>query len=78
LSREPWPTCDPDLARDLQVVIPVQVNGKVRGRIAIAAGAADDAIREAALADPAVQKAIAGHRVSKVIVKPSIVNVVVS
>jgi leucyl-tRNA synthetase len=78
LSREPWPAYDPDLARDVQVEIPVQVNGKVRARIAIAAGAADDAIRQAALADPAVQKAIAGHHVSKVIVKPSIVNVVVS
>jgi leucyl-tRNA synthetase len=54
------------------------VNGKLRARIAIAADADDGAAREAALADPNVQKFVGAASVRKVVVVPGkLVNVVV-
>jgi leucyl-tRNA synthetase len=56
----------------------VQVNGKLRARISVAADADEKTVREAALADPNVQKFIGDSSVRKVIVVPGkLVNVVV-
>jgi leucyl-tRNA synthetase len=74
----PWPAFDPAVARAEEVVIPVQVNGKVRGRVTVPADSSEDGIREAALADPAVAAHIAGKAVVKVIVaKGRLVSVVI-
>jgi leucyl-tRNA synthetase len=60
--RQPWPGFDPDLARDEELEVPVQVNGKLR----------------AALAEARVQAAIAGKQVVKVVVVPGkLINIVV-
>jgi leucyl-tRNA synthetase len=64
----PWPAFDPEVARADEVVIPVQVNGKVRGRVTVPADSSEDAVREAALADPAVAAHVAGKTLVKVIV----------
>jgi leucyl-tRNA synthetase len=63
-----WPDVDEEAARAEQVEIPVQVNGKVRGRITLAADATDEQIEAAAMAAPPVQTYLAGHRVVKAIV----------
>jgi leucyl-tRNA synthetase len=63
-----WPRYDEAVARAEQVVVPVQVNGKVRARLTAAAGASDDELRERALADPQVSKYLAGKAVTKVVV----------
>jgi leucyl-tRNA synthetase len=56
----------------------VQVNGKLRGHISVAAGADDGTVRAAALADPNVQKFIGAAAVRKVIIVPGkLVNIVV-
>ena len=56
----------------------VQVNGKMRGKISVAADADDEALRTAALAEPNVQRFIDGRPVRKVIIVPGrLVNVVV-
>jgi leucyl-tRNA synthetase len=56
----------------------VQVNGKLRGHIAVAIGAAEDVVREAALADAHVQKFIGSAAIRKVIIVPGkLVNIVV-
>ncbi len=56
----------------------MQVNGKLRARIAVPAGADESAVREAALADPGVAKFVAGQPVRKLIYVPGkLVNVVV-
>ena len=56
----------------------VQVSGKLRGRVTIAAGASEDSIKAAALADPHVQKFVGDKPVRKVIVVPGkLVNIVV-
>jgi leucyl-tRNA synthetase len=61
-----WPEADAAAAKEDQIEIPVQVNGKVRGRVTVPAGAPEAQIREAALA--AVDTHIAGKEVVKVIV----------
>ncbi|MDQ3147945.1 MAG: leucine--tRNA ligase [Actinomycetota bacterium] len=73
-----FPEPDEALLVDATVEIPVQVAGKVRARIIVAADAPEDAVREAALAEPRVQAAIGGRPVLRVVVVPGrLVNVVV-
>jgi leucyl-tRNA synthetase len=75
---ERWPEADPSALVQDTVEIVVQVNGKLRGRIAVAAGADESVAREAALADPGVAKFVAGQPVRKLIYVPGkLVNVVV-
>jgi leucyl-tRNA synthetase len=63
-----WPPFDPEAARAQELVIPIQVNGKVRGRVTVPAEATEAEIEAAALADPQVQTHIAGKTLHKVIV----------
>ncbi len=70
VHREPWPAFDPALAAADEVEIAVQVNGKVRGKLTIAADAGEDAMREAALGLERVQEHLAGLAVRKVVVVP--------
>ena len=73
----PWPTWDESALTEEVMELPIQVNGKLRGRIQVPADASETAIREAALADEAVQKHLAGREPKKVIVVPGrLVNVV--
>ncbi len=68
IHQQAWPTWDEAKLKEEKLEIPVQVNGKVRGRVTVAADAAEDAIREAALADENVQRHLEGKQVVKVIV----------
>jgi leucyl-tRNA synthetase len=61
-----WPPFDDEAAREEAIEIPVQVNGKVRARVSLPAGASEDDMREAAL--EAVRGHIAGQEVVKVVV----------
>ncbi len=75
---EPWPAVDGAALAQSTVEIVVQVNGKLRSRVAVATDAGEAAVRDAALADANVQKFIAGAAIRKVIVVPGkLVNVVV-
>jgi leucyl-tRNA synthetase len=78
LLRQPWPKYDPAFAKEDQVEMAVQVNGKTRARITVPADADETHIREVALADPKVQAAIAGKEMVKVLVVTGrLVNIVV-
>jgi leucyl-tRNA synthetase len=78
LLRHPWPTFDPDLAREEELEIPVQVNGKLRAVVRLLPGAGNEAMQQAALAEPKVQAAIAGKQIIKVVVVPDkLINIVV-
>jgi leucyl-tRNA synthetase len=78
LLRAPWPKYDPDLAKEEEIEIPVQVNGKLRSRILVPAGAPEELILERALADSKIQPAIRGKQIVKKIVVPGkLVNIVV-
>ncbi len=73
-----WPEWDEDLIRQEEIEIPVQVNGKVRAKIKVPAGAAEDEVIKLALSADNVKKHIAGKEVVKQIYVPSkIVNLVV-
>ncbi len=79
LVRAAWPVYEADVARAEEIVVPVQVNGKVRARLAVPAEVSEDDLRERALADPAVRSHTAGRQVVNVIVaKGKLVNVVVT
>ncbi len=74
---ESWPSYDDSLLVENEIEMVVQVNGKVRSRIMIAAGAARDQVEAAAQADPKVQGHLEGLTVRKVIVVPArLVNIV--
>ena len=66
------------LAKEEEIEIPVQINGKLRSRIIASADASEDVIRELALAEPKVVTATAGKQVVKVITVPGkLVSIVV-
>ena len=78
LLKAPWPKYDAALAKEEELEIPVQVNGKLRGRVVVPAGAAEDFIVERALGDEKVQSAIAGKQiVNRIFVPGKLVNIVV-
>jgi leucyl-tRNA synthetase len=76
--RQSWPAYDEELAKEDAAEIVLQVNGKVRGRMAAPFGTPAAELEKRALADPKVQPFIVGKQVVKVIVVPDkLVNIVV-
>jgi len=74
-----WPVYDAEAARAEEVVIPVQVNGKLRGRVTVAPDADEAVLEAAALADPAVQAHLQGKTIKKVVVaRGRLVSIVVA
>ena len=79
LTAAGWPSYDAEAAKAAEIVVPVQVNGKLRARVTVAPDASEDEVRAKALADPAVQVYTLGKTVRKVIVAHGkLVSVVVS
>jgi leucyl-tRNA synthetase len=77
--REAWPSFDEALAREGEITIVVQVNGKVRSRLMVGAETPDEKIRELALADDKVKGHIEGKAIRNVVVVPKkLVNIVVA
>jgi leucyl-tRNA synthetase len=73
-----WPRYRDDLARDEQVEIPVQVNGRVRARITVDVGLREEQLKERAASDSRIAPLIAGKQIARVVVVPSkLVNIVV-
>jgi len=78
LLKAPWPRYDAALAKEEEVEIPVQVNGKLRGRVVVPADATEDFVLERALADEKVRTAIGGKEiVKKIFVPGKLLNLVV-
>ncbi len=79
IAEASWPAFDPEAAREEELTIVVQVNGKLRSRIQISPDTSAQEVERMALADDKIQKFTAGKTVRKVIVVPGkLVNVVVS
>jgi leucyl-tRNA synthetase len=75
---ERWPEPDPGALERATVDVVVQVNGKLRGRVTVPAGADESVVREAALADANVQRFMEGKPVRKFVYVPGkLANVVV-
>ena len=76
--KQPWPTFDPQLAKEDGAEVILQVNGKVRSRLTVAFGTTREELEQLAMADEKVQFFIGGKPVVKMIVVPDkLVNVVV-
>ncbi|MBI1907917.1 leucine--tRNA ligase [Candidatus Uhrbacteria bacterium] len=72
-----WPAADEALAKDDEVTVAVQVNGKLRGSVVVPAEIAEDELVARAKADPNVAKHLAGEPKKTIVVKGKIVNFVV-
>jgi leucyl-tRNA synthetase len=70
VTAAPWPTVDAGALLETRVELPVQINGKVRARVTVAADATTDDVLAAALADPRVQAQLAGRPVRKQVLVP--------
>jgi leucyl-tRNA synthetase len=78
LAYEPWPPYDEALLAETEIEVPVQINGKLRGKVKVPADADQAAIQCAAEADETIAKQLAGKSVVKVVVVPGrLVNFVV-
>jgi leucyl-tRNA synthetase len=78
ILRAPWPKSDPELAKEDELEIPVQINGKLVTVVTLAADADAKTIQAAALATEKIQSRTAGKTVVKIIVVPGkLVNLVV-
>ena len=78
LAAATWPEFKADVAKADEIVVPVQVNGKVRSRLTVPADASEQELEKMALADPAVMAHLAGKQVKKVVVaKGRMVSLVV-
>ncbi len=79
LSAAAWPSANADLAKDDEVEVPVQVNGKLRGKLKVAAGAGQDELLKLALAEHVISQHIDGKRIVKVVYVPDkLLNLVVA
>ncbi len=73
-----WPSYDKQAAKEDEITVVLQVNGKVRSRLQVDPTIEDEALKEMAMLDDKVQKFVAGKPVRKIIVVPKkLVNVVV-
>ncbi len=78
LAYAPWPEYDETFTREDTIEMPIQINGRIRGRVIVPTSADKDELEKAALAEPKVQKYINGSTVRKIIVVPKkLINIVV-
>lgn len=78
LTRAAWPKFIPGLAAEDQIEVPIQVNGRLKGRITVEAGLSKEELGKRALADPKIAQLLDGQRVIKVVAVPDkLVNLVV-
>ena len=81
LAYESWPKFDPALTKEDTIEVPVQINGKVRAKLMVAADVAKEALEKTALEDEKVRELLAGKQVKKVVVVVNkgskLVNIVV-
>src|SRR5579864_9076485 len=77
LLKAAWPKYDPELAKEEEIEIPVQVNGKHRGNIVVAPGTSEDEVFAKALADERIKGFLAGKQIVKKIFTGKLVSIVV-
>ncbi len=77
LEDQPWPTFNPESAKEEEITVVLQVNGKVRSRLLVSPNIDDEELKELTLQDDKVQKFLGNKTIRKVIVVPKkLVNVV--
>ena len=77
LEGKGWPEYSEDALKEEKLLIVIQVNGKVRGRISVPVGASEETIEKGALADPKVSAFIQGKKIQKFVQVPGrLINIV--
>ncbi len=78
LFRQPWPEADAELARENELEVPVQINGKLVSVVKVSAESEDETIKDVAMSDEKVRTRLAGKTLVKtIVVKGKLVNLVV-
>jgi leucyl-tRNA synthetase len=78
ILRHPWPQYDPALAKEDEIEIPVQVNGKLKAVVCVPADATREHIENTVLSNEKVKAAITGKEMVKLIVVPNkLLNIIV-
>ncbi len=78
ISEHPWPTWDEEIAREDEIELVVQVNGRLRSKIMISAGMPDEEIKKTAFADRRVREIIGDKEIQKILViKGKLINIVI-
>lgn len=78
IHQQAWPAYDPEAAKEEEITLVLQVNGKVRDRLLVPVEISDDKARQLALANETIQRFLAGKEPKKVIVVPGrLVNIVI-
>jgi len=78
VSEQSWPAWDEEMVREDQVELVIQINGKMRGKVTVAAGLPEESLKQAALGDAKIAESLAGREIRKVIVvQGRLVNIVV-
>jgi leucyl-tRNA synthetase len=78
ISEQKWPEWDEDAAREDQIELVIQLNGKLRSKTMISQGIPDDEIRKIALEDQKIKEIMGNRKIKKVIVvKGKLVNIVI-
>jgi leucyl-tRNA synthetase len=78
VSSRSWPRFDPEVARAEEILVVVQINGKLRSRITVDAGATEEEIRSMVMADPRVLEYTEGKKIRKMVYVPKkLVSIVV-
>jgi len=78
VAEQPWPRFDEEAIRDEEVLMVIQVNGKLRSRITVGAHASEAEIKEAVLANERIQEILQGQKLKKFVWVPQkLVNLVV-
>ena len=74
-----WPAANAELAKDDEIEVPVQVNGRLRGKLKVAAGTGQEELLRLAQAEHAISQHIDGKRIVKVVHVPNkLLNLVVA
>ena len=78
VSASPWPELDPEMLVESYITLPVQINGKKRGKISVAKDLDKQGVEDAVLSEHFVQSALSGKEPKKLVIVPGrIVNVVI-
>jgi leucyl-tRNA synthetase len=78
ICKQPWPVYDPELAKESELTIPVQVNGKLRDTVIVPADASEEEVKEKSLASDKIKGYLEGKQIIKIISVPKkLINLVV-
>jgi leucyl-tRNA synthetase len=78
IFAHPWPEWDEALAKEDEIELVVQVNGKLRARLTAPSGLQDDGAKDLALNNPKIKELLQGRELVKVVVvKGRLVNIVI-